>query len=87
MRLPPEQPSDDGAEELARRALAVVERRWRSGVLRSRTSGRMPRRLCRDLALDIPIVVTRAARPVVVWLIGVGLALALVVAFLLILYA
>jgi hypothetical protein len=47
----------------------------------------MPRRLCRDLALDIPIVVTRAARPVVVWLIGVGLALALVVAFLLILYA
>jgi len=39
------------------------------------------------LLLTSRIVVTRAARPVVVWLIGVGLALALVVAFLLILYA
>jgi hypothetical protein len=39
------------------------------------------------LLLTSRIVVTRAVRPVVVWLIGVGLALALVVAFLLILYA
>jgi hypothetical protein len=28
IRFPPEQPSDDGAEELARRAAAVVEGRW-----------------------------------------------------------
>jgi hypothetical protein len=49
----------------------------------------MPRRLCWELApLTSRIVVTRAARPVVVWLlVGVGLALALVVAFFLILYA
>ena len=25
---PPEQPSDDGAQELARRALALIEGRW-----------------------------------------------------------
>ena len=30
--LPPEQPSDDGAEELVRRAPAVVERRWHLGT-------------------------------------------------------
>jgi hypothetical protein len=34
--LPPEQPSDDGAEELARGAASVVEGRWHSGVLRRR---------------------------------------------------
>src|SRR5215212_6933844 len=28
LRLPPEQPSDDGAEELSRRAAAVVDGRW-----------------------------------------------------------
>ena len=41
-----------------------------------------------SLPLTSRIVVTRAARPVVAWLlIGVGLALALVVVFFLILYA
>jgi hypothetical protein len=28
LRLPPEQPSDDGAEEVLRRAAAVVESGW-----------------------------------------------------------